>query len=135
MAATAASTITFKSAGSLFQNVLLISKSGSEGLDLKGTNYIIIMEPQWNENSIEQIIGRGVRYKSHEGLPKSKQLVTVYKLYAIKPQEYKELDSKLQQQLQIEKDRVENTITHEKKVYNILIIKNFKTIKISSFSE
>ncbi len=72
--------------------VLLISKSGSEGLDLKGTNYIIIMEPQWNENAIEQIIGRGIRYKSHEGLPKSKQLVTVYKLYAIKPQEYKALD-------------------------------------------
>lgn len=72
--------------------ILFISGAGSEGLDLKGTNYIIIMEPQWNENSIEQIIGRGVRYKSHEGLPKSKQLVTIYKLYCIKPEEYKALN-------------------------------------------
>lgn len=72
--------------------ILFISKAGSEGLDLKGTNYIIIMEPQWNENAIEQIIGRGVRYKSHEGLPKSKQTVTIYKLYTIKPQEYKALN-------------------------------------------
>ena len=69
--------------------ILFISKAGSEGLDLKNTRYIIIMESTWNENSIEQIIGRGVRYKSHFTLPKSKQNVTVYRLYCIKPNEYK----------------------------------------------
>ena len=46
------------------------------------------MEPSWNENSIEQIIGRGVRYKSHVNLPKYKQNVIIYKLYCIKPEEY-----------------------------------------------
>lgn len=71
--------------------VLFISKAGSEGLDLKNTRYIIIMESAWNENSVEQIIGRGVRYKSHESLPKSKRNVTIYKLYSIKPIEYKNL--------------------------------------------
>lgn len=69
-------------------NVLFISKAGSEGLDLKNTRYIIIMESGWNENTIEQIIGRGVRYKSHESLPKSKRNVTIYKLYSVKPIEY-----------------------------------------------
>jgi len=73
--------------------ILFISKAGSEGLDLKNTTYIIIMEPSWNENSIEQIIGRGVRYKSHESLAKSKKKVTIYKLYSIKPYEYKNLDN------------------------------------------
>ena len=67
--------------------VLFISKAGSEGLDLKNTRYIIIMESAWNENSIEQIIGRGVRYKSHESLSKSKRNVTIFKLYCIKPEE------------------------------------------------
>ena len=71
--------------------VLFISKAGSEGLDLKNTSNIIIMESGWNENSMEQIIGRGVRYKSHETLPKSKRAVTVYRLYAIKPNEYKNI--------------------------------------------
>ena len=71
--------------------VLFISKAGSEGLDLKNTSYIIILEPAWNENSIEQIIGRGVRYKSHEGLPSSKKHVIIYKLYLVKPIEYKNL--------------------------------------------
>lgn len=72
-------------------NILFISKAGSEGLDLKNTKYIIIMESAWNENSIEQIIGRGVRYKSHESLSKSKRNVHIYKLYAIKPIEYKHI--------------------------------------------
>jgi superfamily II DNA or RNA helicase len=72
--------------------VLFISKAGSEGLDLKNTSYIIILEPAWNENSIEQIIGRGVRYKSHESLSASKRHVVIYKLYLIKPIEYKNLN-------------------------------------------
>ena len=72
--------------------VLFISKAGSEGLDLKNTKYIIIMESGWNENSIEQIIGRGVRYKSHESVSKSKRNVTVYRLYSIKPEEYKNIN-------------------------------------------
>ena len=72
--------------------VLFISKAGSEGLDLKNTSYIIILEPAWNENSIEQIIGRGVRYKSHESLPVSKRNVIIYKLFLIKPNEYKNLN-------------------------------------------
>jgi superfamily II DNA or RNA helicase len=72
--------------------ILFISKAGSEGLDLKNTKYIIIMECGWNENSMEQIIGRGVRYKSHESLHKSKRNVTVYRLYTIKPEEYKNIN-------------------------------------------
>ncbi len=72
--------------------ILFISMAGSEGLDLKNTEFIIILEPSWNESSNEQIIGRGVRYKSHEKLPKSKQVVTIYKLYCIKSDEYEDID-------------------------------------------
>jgi superfamily II DNA or RNA helicase len=72
--------------------VLFISKAGSEGLDLKNTSFIIILEPAWNENSIEQIIGRGVRYKSHASMPLSKRNVIIYKLYLIKPIELKNLN-------------------------------------------
>jgi superfamily II DNA or RNA helicase len=60
--------------------IIFISKAGSEGIDLKNTNSIIILEPSWNENTIEQIIGRGVRYKSHS----LNKTVNVYKLYTIK---------------------------------------------------
>ena len=59
-------------------DVLLLSSSGGEGLDLKNTRQIHIMEPHWNIAKINQVIGRGIRYKSHESLPKSQRLVNVY---------------------------------------------------------
>jgi superfamily II DNA or RNA helicase len=67
--------------------IMFISKAGSEGLDLKNTSSIIIMEPSWNENTIEQIIGRGVRYKSHA----ANKTVNIYKLYTIKSFENKNI--------------------------------------------
>ncbi len=67
--------------------VLLISKAGSEGLDLKLTNNVIIMEPSWNESTHKQVIGRAVRYTSHISLPKEKRQVNIYRLYMIKPNE------------------------------------------------
>lgn len=36
-------------------------KAGAEGLDFKNGRQIHIMEPWYNINGIEQIIGRGVR--------------------------------------------------------------------------
>lgn len=49
--------------------VVLISRAGSEGLDFKFIRQIHIMEPWYNLNRIEQIIGRGIRNLSHKDLP------------------------------------------------------------------
>lgn len=65
--------------------IILISSSGGEGISLKGTRNIIIMEPHWNDAKIEQIIGRGIRYKSHAHLLPQDRNVTVYKLILEKP--------------------------------------------------
>ena len=59
-------------------DIILISSSGAEGLDLKNTRQIHIMEPHWNISKINQVIGRGIRYKSHESLPKKQRLVNVH---------------------------------------------------------
>ena len=67
--------------------VLVISKAGGEGLDLKNTTSIIILEPAWNESTHRQVIGRAVRFQSHAALPRAKQVVSVYRLYLIKPEE------------------------------------------------
>ena len=58
-------------------HVLLGTGSASEGLDLKKTNLLQLIEPHFNNARLEQVIGRGIRYKSHEGLPKDKQKVLV----------------------------------------------------------
>ena len=113
--------------------ILFISKAGSEGLDLKNTNYIIILESSWNENEIEQIIGRGVRYKSHIGLSKSKQKVSVYQLYCVKPNEYKNLDIIVKNYLLDYKDdilSVDIYLRNYAKIKQIKIEDFYKSIRI-----
>ena len=58
--------------------VVLISQAGSEGLDFKAIRQIHILEPWYNINRIEQIIGRGVRNFSHKDLPFKKRNVQIF---------------------------------------------------------
>jgi superfamily II DNA or RNA helicase len=66
--------------------VLLISGAAGYGLDLKKTAAIHIMEPAWNKAKVDQVIGRGIRYKSHYDLPKKEQYINVYHYLSVKPQ-------------------------------------------------
>ena len=66
--------------------ILLISKSGREGIDLSWTDNIIIFEYGWNVPAERQIIGRGVRRGSHVGHPSKN--VQVYRLLMVKPDEF-----------------------------------------------
>jgi hypothetical protein len=66
------------------RRVLLVSKAGGEGLDLKGTTLIQVMEPHWNEEQVKQVVGRGVRYKSHEHLPPHERHVHVQKFMSVR---------------------------------------------------
>ncbi|RPJ77381.1 MAG: hypothetical protein EHM20_06295, partial [Alphaproteobacteria bacterium] len=65
--------------------IMLVSAAGSEGLNLKETRIVVILEPHWNNARIRQIIGRAVRYKSHARLPRREKNVTVYHLILEKP--------------------------------------------------
>ena len=58
--------------------VVLISKAGSEGLDFKCIRQIHLLEPWYNMNRAEQIIGRGVRNLSHCMLPFDERNVEIY---------------------------------------------------------
>jgi superfamily II DNA or RNA helicase len=68
--------------------VLLISSAGAEGLDLKGTRSVIILEPYWNDSRVQQVIGRAVRYGSHSSLPKSERKVEVFQMVLVKNPKY-----------------------------------------------
>ena len=58
--------------------VFMITSSGSEGINLKNTRYVHIMEPYWHPVRSEQVIGRARRICSHKDLPKPLQTVKVY---------------------------------------------------------
>ena len=61
--------------------VVLISMAGSEGIDLKFVRQVHILEPWYNMNRLEQIIGRGVRNFSHKDLDFDKRNVQIF-MYA-----------------------------------------------------
>jgi hypothetical protein len=58
--------------------VLMITSSGSEGINLRNTRYVHIMEPYWHPVRTEQVIGRARRICSHKNLPRALQTVEVF---------------------------------------------------------
>lgn len=61
--------------------VLMITKSGAEGISLKNVRQVHIMEPYWNHIRTDQVVGRAVRTRSHTDLPASERNVHVYVYY------------------------------------------------------
>jgi hypothetical protein len=58
--------------------VFMITASGSEGINLRNTRYVHIMEPYWNPARIDQVVGRARRICSHKALPQALQTVEVF---------------------------------------------------------
>jgi len=58
--------------------VFMITSSGSEGINLRNTRFVHIMEPYWHPVRLEQVIGRARRICSHKDLPKKLQTVEVF---------------------------------------------------------
>jgi hypothetical protein len=58
--------------------VFMITSSGSEGINLRNTRYVHIMEPYWHPVRLEQVIGRARRICSHKDLPLALQTVEVF---------------------------------------------------------
>ena len=67
---------------------LLLSGAGGEGLDLKGTKLLQVLEPHWNDPTIQQVKGRVNRYQSHAHLPKGQRNVRI-QTFINKPQKTK----------------------------------------------
>jgi hypothetical protein len=58
--------------------VVIISKALFEGVDFKNLRQVHILEPWYNMNRIEQIVGRAVRDRSHCSLPFEERNVEIY---------------------------------------------------------
>ena len=58
--------------------VFMITASGSEGINLRNTRYVHLMEPYWHPARTEQVIGRARRICSHKDLPPEFQTVQVF---------------------------------------------------------
>ena len=58
--------------------IIMITSSGAEGINLKDTRFVHIVEPYWHMVRVDQVIGRARRICSHSKLPEDLRTVKVY---------------------------------------------------------
>ena len=103
--------------------ILMITASGSEGINLRNTRYVHIMEPYWNPIRIQQIIGRSRRICSHYRLPKDLQNVQVY-IYVMQFSPKQKEEASIEMKLQdISKFNSKALVTTDEALYEITTIK------------
>jgi Type III restriction enzyme, res subunit len=73
--------------------LLMITSSGAEGINLKNTRYVHVVEPYWHMVRVQQVIGRARRICSHEELPIQLQTIKVF-IYISTFSEKQKLDDK-----------------------------------------
>jgi hypothetical protein len=88
--------------------ILVITSAGAEGISLEQTRYVHIMEPYWNQNRTEQVIGRARRRCSHERLAPEFRDVSVSQYISVSADE-KSVDQSIMQ-IANEKKRIIDSI-------------------------
>lgn len=73
--------------------IFMITSSGAEGINLKNTRFVHIVEPYWHMVRVDQVVGRARRICSHQDLPEDMRNVTVY-LYVTVFSEQQKTDEK-----------------------------------------
>jgi hypothetical protein len=68
---------------------LMITASGAEGINLRNTRYVHIVEPYWHMVRTEQVVGRARRIGSHVDLPEELRTVKVFLYVSTLSQEQK----------------------------------------------
>jgi len=56
----------------------MITSSGAEGINLRNTRFVHIVEPYWHMVRVEQVVGRARRICSHQDLPEDMRTVKVF---------------------------------------------------------
>ena len=69
--------------------LLMITASGAEGINLRNTRFVHIVEPYWHMVRIEQVIGRARRICSHQDLPEELRTVKVFLYLSVFSEEQK----------------------------------------------
>ena len=120
--------------------VFMITSSGSEGINLKNTRYVHIMEPYWHPVRLEQVIGRARRICSHKELPEALQTVEVFVYLMIFSPEQLKSDQAIElKRKDLSKSMPKVPFTSDQYLYEISEIKSNLTsqltdaIKESSF--
>jgi hypothetical protein len=104
--------------------VFMITSSGSEGINLRNTRYVHVMEPYWHPVRVEQVIGRARRICSHKDLAPELQSVEVFiYLMTFTPEQIKSGDSIELKLKDLSKRDPKIPLTSDEALYEISSIK------------
>ena len=58
--------------------IIMITSYGAEGINLRNTRFVHVVEPYWNMVRLDQVVGRARRICSHHDLPENLRTVQVF---------------------------------------------------------
>lgn len=111
--------------------VFMITASGAEGINLRNTRFVHVMEPYWHPVRMQQVIGRARRICSHQELPDKLRTVKVF-LYLMQFSK-EQLESEATVELRLKDlSKIEpiRPITSDEALYEIARLKEDVTAKI-----
>jgi hypothetical protein len=112
--------------------VFMITSSGSEGINLRNTRYVHIMEPYWHPVRTEQVIGRARRICSHKALPQALQTVEVFVyLMIFSPEQLKSDEAIELKRKDLSKSLPKVPLTSDQFLYEISEIKANLTLQLT----
>ena len=72
--------------------IIMITRAGAEGINLRNTRYVHIMEPYWHKTRIDQVVGRARRIGSHVDLEPELRTVQVFQYLSVFSEKQKKSD-------------------------------------------
>lgn len=103
--------------------LFMITSSGAEGINLKNTRFVHIVEPYWHMVRIEQVVGRARRICSHQELPEEYRNVKVFLYMTVLSNQQKTDEKNIELKLN-DKSRIDGRpITTDESLYEIAVIK------------
>ena len=120
--------------------VFMITSSGAEGINLRNTRYVHIVEPYWHMVRVQQVIGRARRICSHEDLPKSLRNVKIYLYLTVLSEEQKTSERNIELRIRdVSKLDSKTPITTDESLFEIASLKEkinsqlLNAVKASAF--
>ena len=106
--------------------LIMITRSGAEGISLFNVRYVHIMEPYWHAVRVEQVIGRARRIKSHMQLPEEERNIKVFSyLMKIPEDKIDQLDKKVYSYDKVPETNSKYVLTTDESLQQIMDRKRF----------
>ena len=120
--------------------IFMITSSGAEGINLRNTRFVHIVEPYWHMVRTNQVIGRARRICSHEDLPKSLRNVKIYLYLTVLSEEQKTSERNIELRIRdVSKLDSKTPITTDESLFEIASLKEkinsqlLNAVKASAF--